>query len=292
VNFYKRFIGDIQAKTGNLSLAEFGAYDRLLDHYFSTESALPAEIDECYRICRAMDKDERKAVDKVLARFFSLTVCGYTQTKADEVLADALPKIETARSNGKKGGRPPKQNPVGSKTKPSGFTEITQDITQEAENEKASQSQSQNLSDKSERRRATRLPAEWTLPEEWAEWARTTRPDLDPLKVADKFRDYWVSKPGKAGVHLDWLATWRNWVREERQQFKSAPAESLAWYETRHGVEKKALSIGLEKWIESEEQYPVYKARIMKAAKEKAPSFGLNLDQLAGLAASRTGAPA
>jgi uncharacterized protein YdaU (DUF1376 family) len=43
VNFYKRFIGDIQAKTGALSLAEFGAYDRLLDHYYSTEKAVPAK---------------------------------------------------------------------------------------------------------------------------------------------------------------------------------------------------------------------------------------------------------
>ncbi|MEP0149991.1 hypothetical protein [Roseibium sp.] len=32
---------------------------------------------------------------------------------------------------------------------------------------------------------------------------------------AAKFLDYWRSKPGQAGVKLDWLATWRNWIRSE-----------------------------------------------------------------------------
>lgn len=44
----------------------------------------------------------------------------------------------------------------------------------------------------------------------------TLRPDLNPLETADSFRDYWVAKPGKDGVKLDWLATWRNWVRNQR----------------------------------------------------------------------------
>jgi uncharacterized protein YdaU (DUF1376 family) len=286
VNFYKRFIGDIQAKTGNLSMSEFGAYDRLLDHYFSTEIPLPADHEECYRICRAMSKDERKAVDKVIARFFIPSENGYIQTKADEVLAEALPKIEAARKNGKLGGRPRKHK---TQQKPSGLQNdnpnVTQQITHEAENEKASQSQSQTLS--KERGRATRLPADWKLPPELAEWAKTARPDLNPEAVADKFRDYWHGKAGKDGAKLDWAATWRNWVREERAPFKSQPAETLAWYETKPGVERKAVSLGLGRHIESEEQYPVYRARIMTAAREKQPSTGLNIDQLAALANGR-----
>jgi uncharacterized protein YdaU (DUF1376 family) len=284
MNFYKRFIGDIQAKTGNLSLAEFGAYDRLLDHYFSTEAALPPDVKECYRICRAMESDERKAVDKVLHRFFVLQDCGWVQPKADQVLADALPKIEAARANGKKGGRPKKQT----EKEPNGFSNDNQTETQDEPNGKTSQSQSQNLSSlRSESARGSRLPADWKLPEEWAEWCRTSRPDLDPDKVAAKFADYWHGVAGKAAVKRDWLATWRNWVRDERQQFKSAPAEVSEWYETRRGVEKKAASLGIGPWVESDEQYPVYKARVMAAAKEQSKSFGLNLDQLAAMAEQR-----
>jgi hypothetical protein len=63
--------------------------------------------------------------------------------------------------------------------------------------------------------RATRLAPDWTLPESWALWAMTERSDLDAAKVAEKFRDFWCAKAGKAALKLDWQATWRNWVRDE-----------------------------------------------------------------------------
>lgn len=65
--------------------------------------------------------------------------------------------------------------------------------------------------------RGTRLPAELTLPDEWAAFCRTTRPDLTPHIVFDGFRDYWLAKAGRDGTKRDWAATWRNWVRNERR---------------------------------------------------------------------------
>lgn len=67
--------------------------------------------------------------------------------------------------------------------------------------------------------RATRLPSSWALPLEWGNWAMQERPELsrDQVKaIADKFHDYWLGKAGKDGAKLDWFATWRNWVRNER----------------------------------------------------------------------------
>ena len=55
-----------------------------------------------------------------------------------------------------------------------------------------------------------------TLPPDWATWALTKRPDLDPQHTWELFRDYWTAKPGKDGLKTDWFATWRNWVRRER----------------------------------------------------------------------------
>lgn len=66
--------------------------------------------------------------------------------------------------------------------------------------------------------RATRLPAELTLPDEWAAFCRATRPELNPQLVFDGFRDYWLAKAGRDGAKRDWAATWRNWVRNERQR--------------------------------------------------------------------------
>jgi hypothetical protein len=78
-------------------------------------------------------------------------------------------------------------------------------------------------------RRGTRLPANWTLPQPWGEWARAEFPSLPADKIrreADAFRDYWVAKPGSAGVKLDWEATWRNWIRKIAPQ---APARFERW---------------------------------------------------------------
>ena len=77
--------------------------------------------------------------------------------------------------------------------------------------------------------RGTALPKDWELPGDWRTWAEGARPDVDVLTVADSFRDYWVAKPGKDGRKADWLATWRNWVRNQRAPTfrKAAPAGDI-----------------------------------------------------------------
>jgi hypothetical protein len=65
--------------------------------------------------------------------------------------------------------------------------------------------------------KGSRLSADWVLPEDWESWASQERPDLNPQKVGEQFKDFWIAKAGAQGVKLDWLATWRNWVRNQRQ---------------------------------------------------------------------------
>lgn len=67
---------------------------------------------------------------------------------------------------------------------------------------------------KPKRSRGSRLSIP-DLPEEWRAFAVSTRPDLDPEFCWQKFRDYWVGVPGQKGSKLDWLATWRNFIRSE-----------------------------------------------------------------------------
>jgi len=163
-----------------------------------------------------MGKDERKAVESVLAQFFIQTNDGYIQTRVIEMLAEAKPKIEASRANGKRGGRP-KKNPSGEEAetqeKPTGFPEETKNEP----NENLSQSQSQiSPSLRSGDVRASRLPTDWVLPDDWRQWARAERSDLDLDRAAASFADYWHGKAGKDGRKADWAATWRNWVRNER----------------------------------------------------------------------------
>jgi uncharacterized protein YdaU (DUF1376 family) len=107
--FYSRFPGDYLKKTAHLSLVEHGAFCVLLDSYYGSETPYPNDLDTLYRICRAMSYSEKKAVRSIVEQFFYVAKDGLLHNeKADKVIAHALPRIEAARVNGGKGGRPKK----------------------------------------------------------------------------------------------------------------------------------------------------------------------------------------
>lgn len=112
MNYYERYCGDYQRDTAHLSLAEHGAYTMLLDTYFSVEKPLPEELSSLYRVCRAMTRLEQHAVKVVADQFFPVSeMDGLRHNhRADREIAKARPKIEAARINGRKGGRPPKES--------------------------------------------------------------------------------------------------------------------------------------------------------------------------------------
>lgn len=88
MNFYKRYMGDYARKTGHLSLAERGAYDALLDHYYSTMRPLPSDIASLCRIAKAHGEDECAAVARVADEFFFMNGDGLLHNKrADAEIA-------------------------------------------------------------------------------------------------------------------------------------------------------------------------------------------------------------
>ncbi|OQA32201.1 MAG: hypothetical protein BWY57_02138 [Betaproteobacteria bacterium ADurb.Bin341] len=126
MNYYERYIGDFQRDTGHLSCAEVGVYDRLLDHYYATETPLPKGYSDLCRIARAMDKNEQKAVKRIADEFFPIGTDGLRhQARTDREIVKAQNRIGAAKENGKKGGRPPKtkpdDNPNKTQEKPNGF---------------------------------------------------------------------------------------------------------------------------------------------------------------------------
>lgn len=123
MNFYPRYPGDYAKKTARLTLAEHGAYALLLDELYSSEEPLPADTEELCRICRAISKNERDAVIRVAEKFFPVGADGLRRNeRAEEEIAKARPKIDAAKANGKKGGRPKKEPATEPTTKPTGFS--------------------------------------------------------------------------------------------------------------------------------------------------------------------------
>ena len=52
-----------------------------------------------------------------------------------------------------------------------------------------------------------------TLPDDWKDAVEKLDPDLDPEKLFEEFADYWRAVPGERGRKKDWLATFRNHIR-------------------------------------------------------------------------------
>lgn len=61
--------------------------------------------------------------------------------------------------------------------------------------------------------KGTRITEDWLPPEPVRQSMMARYPGVDYRHEHEKFIDYWLSKPGAAGVKLDWDATWRNWIR-------------------------------------------------------------------------------
>ena len=64
-----------------------------------------------------------------------------------------------------------------------------------------------------------------TITPEMVAWAREHTPGIDHRAVTEAFVDYWRGVPGTKGVKLDWPATWRNWLRRERDDHRQPAAD-------------------------------------------------------------------
>ena len=97
MNYYKKFLGDFQKKTRHLSLLENGAYNVLLDAFYSTEKPLPAHRPTLYRMVGAIMPDEQEAVRKILSEYWDMEKDGYVNARAVEELEKFRERSETNR---------------------------------------------------------------------------------------------------------------------------------------------------------------------------------------------------
>jgi uncharacterized protein YdaU (DUF1376 family) len=158
MNYYPRNIGDYAAATAHLSDLEDLFYTRLIDRYYLTEGPLPLDVDSLCRFVRARSKEQRSAVEAVLAEFFTKSDEGYRQSRCDEEIAKFKEKAERSRANGKKsGGRPrnfsgdvprgtepkvePKNNPAETQQVISRFPDSTQEQAGDNPTEKLTKNQ-------------------------------------------------------------------------------------------------------------------------------------------------------
>lgn len=229
MNYFEFHLGDYSAATSHLSWDEDMAYERLIRAYYHHEKPIPLEISAACRLARATTPAQRKAVEIVLSEFFFQADDGWHQKRCDEEIARYMDKQSKAKrsANARWKTKPAdteRNANASAEALPTDDERNADAMRTHSEGNALQTPDTRHQAPDKEREGATatvaargaRLSTDWVLPEDWSNWARTERPDLDPAKVAERFADHWAAKPGADGRKLDWLATWRNWVRAER----------------------------------------------------------------------------
>jgi len=80
---------------------------------------------------------------------------------------------------------------------------------------------------KEKKQTPTPLPDDFTITDAMRQWATTTVPNLDIDWHTASFCDYWRARPSNA-MKKDWVATWRNWMRQEFQRLSKQRAPRLS----------------------------------------------------------------
>ncbi len=166
--------------------------------------------------------------EQIAAMLGELETAGvFSRTRAGVIysrkLARMAKKTATARKNGRNGGNPSLCNKKTNQALDKGEVNGG-DKPQKPE----ARSQSKKREPYGSPKKGNRLPPDWVLPRDWGEWAvNEGLPEVTVRAEAAKFRDYWVAKPGRDAVKLDWQATWRNWVRKALEaQPNAAPKQN------------------------------------------------------------------
>ena len=97
MNYYERHIGDYLKDTVHLSLLEHGIYGRLLDVYYTRESAIP--VAQVERLIGVRSKDERKALADVLDEFFEVDADVLRHSRCDREIAKYQDKQRKASAS-------------------------------------------------------------------------------------------------------------------------------------------------------------------------------------------------
>jgi uncharacterized protein YdaU (DUF1376 family) len=214
MNHYPHHIGDFNNGTRHLTRIERSIYRDLIELYYDTETPLTSDIDALARRIIARSDEERQALLCVLGEFFSLEDGLYFHARCDEEIASYQSRVESARTNGQRGGRPSKPR------KTESVISANPDITGSKANQNQNQNQNQEPEGEGEPSRASGFP---TLEEAMA----FTKGQLLPTDQVENWHSNreaqgWVRGNGIAITN--WQADLRTWInREARGEFKPSP---------------------------------------------------------------------
>jgi len=212
LHYYQFNIGDYASHTSRLSVIEDITYRRLLDLYYLHERPFNGCSTDVARDIGMIEY--QKEVDYILGKFFPKDGDLWVNNRADREIKTYQGKKKSASKAGKASAEARK-----SKASERPFNDRSTTVQPNIKHKPL------NINHKPVtsvvKPKATRLSPDWTLTQEYYEAANKIKPGFTDQQIkltADTFRDHWIAKNGKDAIKLDWLATWRNWVRNQRGQ--------------------------------------------------------------------------
>lgn len=210
------FVADYEADTAHLTVEEDGIYMRLLRLCWRTPGCSVPDDDEWIKRRLRVSDDEFETVKRVIAEFFERDKARVFSPRLQREHERINETSQRRRNAGKKGGRPNTPPKTKEKLESPALTKQkqTESPASQLEPELEPDTKEEEPNGSSKKTRASRLSEDWSLPDDWFQWALDEgwRPEAATVE-ADKFRDYWISKAGKDAAKLNWKATWRNWMR-------------------------------------------------------------------------------
>jgi uncharacterized protein YdaU (DUF1376 family) len=217
--YYRMFPREWDDGTACLTLEQEGALLRVCNTINSRGQCLP-DTDETDREmmhrCRVSMR-RWKAIKSALVAAGKITIKDGKIYQA-RALSEVAYRAEIAE-NGAKGGRKRAENLSKTARKPAenGVADKENNSLSQA-NQNQNQNQNQIDTNVSKaRKRASRLPEDWQIPEEWIDEAVSrglTR--ARAYAEAERMRNWSQSSPN--GAKVKWLAVWRNWIADKADQ--------------------------------------------------------------------------
>lgn len=210
LNYYPFHLGDYATHTAHLEPMEDLAYRRMIDLYYRTEKPLPHDIEQIARLIRM--KGHEAEISQVVDEFFYDCSEGWANARCDEEIAKMQDKQAKAKASAAASVKARSTNAQRTLNERHTSVELPTPTPTPTPLILEPQRASPN---------GSRLPADWVMTDEMEAFCKAERPDLVPSEVACRFSDYWHGVAGQKGRKADWLATWRNWVRNEKKQIQS-----------------------------------------------------------------------
>jgi uncharacterized protein YdaU (DUF1376 family) len=233
MHFYPHNIPDFNNATRHLTRVERSVYRDAIEMYYDTESPLPAgDFNRLARLLLCTTKDEKDALQLVLDEFFTLSDGVYIHARCDH-------EIEKYRSNSTAKARAGKASAEARKNRASTPVEhVLNSVEQNKNYEIVNNNQEIVITPQAAtpKKRVSRLPDDWKPDRVYYDEAKILKPDMTDewfKSVAHKFKDYWIAKSGKDATKVDWLATWRNWIRREVENAKTGSGAKKSYGEQR-----------------------------------------------------------